>query len=251
MSLEPLDLSNRVTISTEITRKLLDFLLAGHLHPGDRIPSERQLAASLGVGRSVVREALKSLTLLGLVEVRQGDGTYMKKADSDLLPRVIEWGMLLGEKRIDDLIEAREHLEVIVAGLAAERRDEAALTDLRQHLQDMKSAIGNADRFVAADVAFHLKVAEASGNGILYNVMSGIRTLLQVWIKRVMQAATDFRPSYEEHVPIMAAIEAGDADAARDAMMRHMESAEGRLRAATSEASLTESPPSQRTASVG
>lgn len=235
-SLEPIDLSSRETISTEITRRLLEYLLAGHVQPGDRIPSERQLAATLGVGRSVVREALKSLTLLGLVEVRQGDGTYLKRADSELLPQVIEWGLLLGEKRVDDLIEAREHLEVLVAGLAAERRDEGALRDLRTHLDQMHEAMGDADRFVAADVAFHLRVAEASGNGTLHSIMSGIRTLLQVWISRVMHAASDYRPSYDDHVAILEAIEAGDVAASRAAMVRHMERAERRLRDTTVEA---------------
>jgi len=234
-SLEPIDLSSRETVSTEITRKLLEYLLAGHVQPGERIPSERQLATTLGVGRSVVREALKSLTLLGLVEVRQGDGTYLKRADSELLPQVIEWGLLLGEKRVDDLIEAREHLEVIVSGLAAERRDAAALADLRKHLDEMRLAMSDPEGFVAADVAFHLRVAEASGNGTLHNIMSGIRTLLQVWISRVMYAASDYRPSYDDHVAIFDAIEASDAAAARRAMVDHMERAERRLRDTTSD----------------
>lgn len=235
MALEPIDLSSRETISTEITRKLLEYLLAGQVQPGERIPSERQLATTLGVGRSVVREALKSLTLLGLVEVRQGDGTYLKRADSELLPQVIEWGLLLGEKRVDDLIEAREHLEVIVAGLAAERRDDDALADLRRHLDEMHRAVGDADRFAAADIAFHLRVAQASGNGTLYNIMSGIRTLLQVWISRVMRAASDYAPSYDDHVAILEAMEAGDPDATRQAMVTHMERAEKRLRDTTYE----------------
>ena len=78
----------------EIARRLLDYFLSGEVEPGERIPSERRLAESLGVGRSLVREALKSLHLLGLLEVRQGDGTYLKRTDSELLPQVIEWGLL-------------------------------------------------------------------------------------------------------------------------------------------------------------
>ena len=102
------------------------------------MPSERQLAQAFGVGRSAMREALKSLTLLGLVEVRHGDGTYLKKADSALLPQVIEWGLLLGEQRTLDLVEARQKIEADIAGLAAARRDEADVAELRRLLERME-----------------------------------------------------------------------------------------------------------------
>jgi GntR family transcriptional repressor for pyruvate dehydrogenase complex len=227
--LEPLDTSRRESISTEISRKILDYLLAGHVRPGERLPPERKLAEALGVGRGVVREALKSLTLLGLLEVRQGDGTYVKRTDSELLPQAIEWGLLLGTPRILDLIEARRYLEEIIGGLAAARRDEAALADLRSLLEEMRSAIGDPDRFVAADVAFHLRVAQAAGNETLYQIMLNIRSLLQVWIARVMHAASDYRPSLEDHVPILEAIEAGDVRGARAAVTAHMLRATERL----------------------
>ncbi len=229
--LEPVDLSNRESIAAEVSRKILDYLLAGHVGPGQRLPPERRLAEALGVGRGVVREALKSLTLLGLIEVRQGDGTYLKRASSELLPEAIEWGLLLGTPRILDLIEARRHLEVIVGGLAAERRDETALADLRRLLEEMRSAMGDADRFVAADVAFHLRVAEAAGNETLYQIMLNIRSLLQVWISRVMHAASDYHPSLDDHIPILDAIERGDVEAARVAVAAHLQRAADRLAA--------------------
>jgi len=210
---------------------ILDYLLAGNVQPGAKLPSERKLAVVLGVGRSVIREALKSLTLLGLVDVRQGDGTYLKSMTSDLLPQIIEWGLWLGAKRTRDLVEARRYLEVVVAGLAAERRDESALHDLRDLIAEMEQAGGDADRFVAADVAFHLRVAEAAGNETLHQIMSSIRSLLQVWISRVMHAATDFEPSRSEHVAILRAIESRDPHVARAAMEDHMTSATERLEA--------------------
>jgi GntR family transcriptional regulator, transcriptional repressor for pyruvate dehydrogenase complex len=227
--LEPVDRSIRESVSTEISRKLLDYVLAGHVRPGERLPPERKLAEMLGVGRGVIREALKSLTLLGLVEVRPGDGTYVKRTDSELLPQAIEWGLLLGTQRVLDLIEARRHLEIIVAGLAAERRDEAAIEDLRLLFAGMAAAIGDADRFVAADVAFHLRVAEATGNGTLHQIMLSIRSLLQAWIARVMHAASDYHPSLDDHVPVLRAIEARDPAAARAAMASHMDHATERL----------------------
>jgi len=230
-----IDLSSRETVTMEVARRLLDYFLSGEFAPGGRIPSERRLAESLGVGRSLVREALKSLHLLGLLEVRQGDGTYLKRTDSELLPQVIEWGLLLGERPALDLVEARAHLEVVVAGLAAERRDAQALDDLRGLLAAMRQSSGNPLQFVEADVGFHLRVAEAAGNVVLSDMLSGVQALLRVWIRRVVEAAGRTGPSYEEHVPIFEAIERGDRAAAIAAMAAHMEGASARLKATISQ----------------
>jgi GntR family transcriptional repressor for pyruvate dehydrogenase complex len=204
-------------------------LLAGNVRPGEKIPSERKLAEALGVGRSVVREALKSLTLLGLVDVRQGDGTYLRSAESDLLPKSIEWGLMLGQKRTRDVIEARRYLEEILAGLAAERRDEDDLAVLRGHLAAMRLAASDPSAFVAADVAFHLRITQAARNDMLAQVMSAIVTLLQIWIARVMSIPGNFDPSVAEHVAVLDALEGGNATAARAAMHAHMDAAYQRL----------------------
>lgn len=226
-----MDFARRETVSTEIARRLLTYLLAGDIRPGERIPSERKLAEALGVGRSVVREALKSLTLLGLVDVRQGDGTYLRGTESVLLPQSIEWGLMLGQKRTHDLIEARRHLEEILAGLAASRRTEEDLVVLRGLLADMRAAASDPDAFVAADVAFHLRVTRAGGNETLGGVIGGIRSLLQVWISRVMHSEDSYAPSLAEHVAVLAALEAGDVDGSRAAMHAHMDGAFRRLEA--------------------
>src|SRR5687767_8674020 len=102
--LSRVDISGRDSVSMEVARRLLDYLLAGEMKTGMRLPPERKLAEALGVGRTVVREALKSLTLLGLIEVRQGDGNYVRATESSLLPQAIEWGLLLGAKRTRDLV---------------------------------------------------------------------------------------------------------------------------------------------------
>jgi GntR family transcriptional repressor for pyruvate dehydrogenase complex len=225
--LRPVD-RPRETIAAEIARRLLAYLLSGKISPGQRIPSERKLSEALGVGRSVVREALKSLTVLGLIEVRQGDGTFLKRTDSELLPQAIEWGLLLGAKRITDLVEARHHLEVLLAGLAAERRDDSQLADMRRCIDAMAKAT-DPDDFVAADISFHYAVASAAGNQSLLQIMRSIRGLLQVWISRVMHAADSTRPTWEEHAAIFDAIAGRDALGARRAMEAHMAAATKRL----------------------
>jgi GntR family transcriptional repressor for pyruvate dehydrogenase complex len=219
----------REQISTEVAQILVRHLLGGSYQPGQRLPSERALAESLGVGRSVIREALKSLTLLGLVEVRQGDGTYLQSRGSDLLPLSFEWGLLLGDHQIQDTIEARIELETVLAGFAAERRNEQDVQKLGELLQRMRNAPDTA-AFVSADVAFHLCVAKAAQNSILEQMLTSIQSLLRSWITRVQDAATNRSPSYQDHVPIYAAIEQGDAAAAREAMRKHLMNAGERLK---------------------
>jgi GntR family transcriptional regulator, transcriptional repressor for pyruvate dehydrogenase complex len=218
----------REPASNEVAQILLSHLVSGEYAPGQRLPSERTLADSLGVGRSLIREALKALTLLGLVDVRQGDGTYLRQRPSNLLPASFEWGLLLGENQLEDVIEARRELEVVLAGLAARRRSEQDVLELRDLLGRMRDARDTTE-FVAADVAFHLRVAESARNSVLRSMLGGTQSLLHAWISRVITAAEDTNPSYLEHVPVFEAIERGSVTAARKAIRQHLDLAGTRL----------------------
>ncbi|MEM9611440.1 MAG: FadR/GntR family transcriptional regulator [Actinomycetota bacterium] len=215
----------------EVARSLLDYVLrSGEVSVGDRLPPERQFAEAFGVGRSAVREALKSLSLLGLVEIRQGDGTYVASRSSELLPSVIEWGLLLGQERTFETIEARQHLEELIAGLAATRRNQPSLERLRGHLATMEASTDDPEVFVAADIDFHLEVAHAAGNRVLADVLTSLQSLLRVWIGRVIAEGPDnANLTVQEHVAILTAIEAGDDAGARAAMGRHLREARRRL----------------------
>lgn len=228
LNVEPI---RREPLAAEVARRLVDYLLSGGIEPGSRMPSERQLAEAFGVGRSAVREAIAALNLIGLIEVRHGDGTYLKRPDSPLLPQVVEWGLLLGEQRTRDLVEARQKIETIIAGLAAQRRSEADLERLALSLERMRTSSQGehlvAD-FVDADVAFHLQLAEAARNTALRDVHASIQALLRAWIGRVIAAGYGDL-SYEEHVPIMNAVRNRDIAGAEAAMDAHMQSATRRL----------------------
>jgi GntR family transcriptional regulator, transcriptional repressor for pyruvate dehydrogenase complex len=228
-ALANIDPIKREPLATHIARRLVEFILSGQVEPGARMPSERALAEAFGVGRSAMREALKALSLIGLIEVRQGDGTYLRKTDSALLPELIEWGLLLGEPRTMDLVEARQEIEVVIAGLAAKRRSEADLVELRELLNRMREAT-TAQNFVETDVDFHLRLAEAAGNSALRDIHSSVQALLRTWIARVVEASGVTGPSYLEHVPVLKAVEAGDVAGAQAAMAAHMSSAAERLR---------------------
>jgi GntR family transcriptional repressor for pyruvate dehydrogenase complex len=222
-------LERREPPATEVARRLLEFLLSGDIRPGERLPSERQLANSLEIGRSAVRDALRPLTWLGIIEVRQGDGTYLRGMSSDLLPKVVEWGLLLGEKRVMDLVEARRHIEAVTATLAAERRTPEQVAELQAALGRMQASVHDRAAFVEADIAFHLTVAEVAGNSVLSGILSSIQSLLRVWIARVSQMTDDQEPAYQIHVPIVDAIVAGDGERAAHAMADHLSFATERL----------------------
>ena len=226
----PAAVKPRDSPSVEVTRHLLEYLLSGHFAPGDRIPSERQLAQALQVGRAGVREAIKSLNILGLIMVRQGDGTYLARSASSLLPEVIEWGLLLGERRVEDLIEARTNLEAFNAALAARRRTTEDVDELWKRLEAMRRAGPDLAVFVQADIDFHLHVAKMSGNEILANLARSFQSMLRVWATKIIEAERDTLSISNEHEPIVAAIAAGDTEAARSEMERHMREAASRLR---------------------
>ncbi|MHB8490532.1 MAG: FadR/GntR family transcriptional regulator [Candidatus Dormibacteria bacterium] len=221
--------SHRETDAADLSQHLIDLLLSGAVAAGAKFPSERELATACGVGRSVVRDALKSLDLLGIVQIRPGDGTYARAVESDLLARVIEWGLLLRRPRVLDLIEARGHLERALAGMAASRRSDNELSELGRLLAGMRAA-ASSDDFVAADLGFHLMVARAAHNQVLSDVVTGLQSLLTVWMARVLAAAADASvSSYEEHVPIFESIRMGDPESASAAMKTHLDSAASRL----------------------
>jgi GntR family transcriptional regulator, transcriptional repressor for pyruvate dehydrogenase complex len=212
----------------EIARQLLSQLLSGQVRPGTRLPSERAMAEALGVGRSTIREALKSLDVLGILEVRTGDGTYLRQGTSDLLPQAIEWGLMLGQPRTLDLVEARRHIEIITARLAAERADEDDVATLRRHFDAMRSA-PDPESLVEADIAFHIALADIARNTVLADILLSVRALLRVWIGRAVQQAHGIEDPVAEHAGVMEAVANHDPAAAAQAMEQHMSRAANRL----------------------
>jgi len=220
----------REPLAAEVSRRLIDYLMSGEVQPGDRIPSERQLTEMLGVNRPTVREAIKSLGFLGLLEIRQSSGTYFRGADSDVLYRLFELGLVLGERGAQDMLQARAELEVVVAGLAAAARDDAGVELLRARLTVMRECPD--EEFPEADTAFHAALAEIAGNTVLRDMLKGMRAMIQRgWVERTGSV----RPrevAYADHVPIFEAVERGDPEAARAAMASHMQGASRRLKEA-------------------
>ncbi|KAA9089584.1 FadR/GntR family transcriptional regulator [Microbacterium radiodurans] len=215
---------------SEVARRLMDLFTSGDVAPGTRLPPERQLAATLGVGRSAVREALAALEILGIVDVRPGSGTYLRGAASELLPQTLRWGLLIGERNTRELIELRSGLEIYVARLAAG----AAAGDggtLGRFVDRMRDALDDLPAFARADLAFHHELARLAGNAMLVDLLHVVRSLLQVYADRAVHDAEQASRALAEHEAIARAVAAGDADAAASAMAGHMATAAQRITA--------------------
>jgi GntR family transcriptional repressor for pyruvate dehydrogenase complex len=212
----------RTTLTADISRTLVSHLMRGQWGEGEKIPPERNLCLRLGVARASLREALKALEIMGLLETRIGDGTYVCSR-SQFFAKPLLWAIAGGsDAQARELVEARMLIEVELAGLAAERATPEAVDALEQQLARMAEALDDAEKFVQADVDFHLLLGAAASNSILMNALHLIRNLLQQWILTAASSTGTPAKAYAQHRRILRAIKAHDGTAARKAMRKHL-----------------------------
>jgi GntR family transcriptional regulator, transcriptional repressor for pyruvate dehydrogenase complex len=212
--------------------KIRERIVSGAWGPGDRLPKESELAAELGLSRNSLREAVRALSQLRVLEVRQGDGTYVSSLEPGLLLESTGFisHLLLGDTELE-LYEVRRILEAAVASLAAGRIDATERDDLTESLDRMREA-RTVEELVEADVAFHAVIARAAGNAVLASLLASLATRTmraRLWHGRQAEGALD--ETLDEHRRIFEAIMAGDPELARAAATAHIASSERWLRA--------------------
>ena len=209
---------------TNVVDEIVDQLMAyvSELKPGDRIPAERQLIRQLGVSRSSMREALRVLTSRGLLEVREGLGTFVAQNHEPFISHALLVSSVIGGQTARELHEVRAHVEPFCARLAAERATEADLEGIRGCLVGQEAALGSVDDFLDADVAFHLAIAQASENRVLVEMLRAVRALTMARMATLLAARRDMPRSYREHERIYEAVAARDPAAAEAAMTAHL-----------------------------
>lgn len=212
-----------------MAKRLLDLFTSGVIPAGTRLPPERELASTLGIGRSAVREALAALEILGVVDVRPGSGTYLRGSASELLPETLSWGLMIGAPRTHELIAVRAGLEIMAARLAAERVTDSDLNQLKGFIESMHQHLGNPTRFIEADLKFHLNIARIADNQVLADLLQSIRSLLRVWVERGLRRGDDAEHALTEHTRIYEALVTRDPVAVETAMREHMWTASERL----------------------
>jgi GntR family transcriptional repressor for pyruvate dehydrogenase complex len=222
----PFGTVTREAVPQQIVSRLLDLIQQRHLGPGDRLPAERDLAATMGVSRSSLREALRALTVLGVTEMRHGTGTYVSSLEPDLLVRPLSFVLSLSDGGFDQLFEARKVVEPAMAALAARRIDDETLDRLDALITRADAVIENAEAFLVADVELHDVIRETAANAILGRFMESIHALALASRKATGARRAVRDQTVKDHRAIVAALRARDPDAAAAAMHQHLDNVE-------------------------
>jgi GntR family transcriptional repressor for pyruvate dehydrogenase complex len=232
-------LDNQSTIEAEPIEKivLIDQIIGvikrqiseGKIKPGDKIPGERTLSELFHVSRTSIRQALKALDVLGVLDIRHGSATSLNKDISNLLINPLKFMSILYNVEIPELFEARKTIEVELARKAAIHVTEEDIDIMKQCLDKAEENINNPDIFLYSEKNFHECIFTASRNRILSAMINSLNTLLIGSRQESIKTFVDLRDSYNQHLAIFKAIEKRNPENAGQAMLAHLEDVERRL----------------------
>jgi GntR family transcriptional repressor for pyruvate dehydrogenase complex len=218
---------SRVTLGEQVASQLSNQIAEGRWKPGEKLPSEAELCFALNIGRSTLREALKSLAFVGMVQMRPGEGTFVLDGSRHLMDRIMTRGLLKTDKELQDVGETRLLIEGEIAALAAVRADERDIEQLDALLDEMKRSLSGEGRdFVDLDVEFHMAIAQSAKNQMLYELLSPIRGVLKEWIGKSQQVPGVQLNAHKHHGRILAAIRSHEPEKAKQEMRLHLQSCE-------------------------
>lgn len=215
----------------EVAEAIYEMIRNGQLKPGDKLDSVQQLAENFQVGRSAIREALSALRAMGLVEIKQGEGTYINGFGSDQISFPLSTAILMNKEDVAYLLEVREIIETGAAASAAKNRTEDNLIAIEEALKEMKAVKNDEELGEIADLKFHLAIVEASQNKLLSSLLHHISELMQETMREtrrlwLFSKQTTLNQLYEEHYSIYVAIKNQDSEGARASMLRHLHNVE-------------------------
>lgn len=208
----------KVTVVDEVANQVKQMIINGHLKPGNRLPSEHELAEMFSVGRTSIREALKALDALGLLE-RTQQGTFVKES-MDFPLREFYLKLIVHKHTIDQLYEARMLLEGMIAQLAAERATEEDIGCMQKCLDEMYT--DDLEQYIRADIGFHVAIAEAANNYVIFAIYQIIWDLLADSQNEIVRLKDLIQQSREQHKIILAAIKKHDSFESRRLMDEHL-----------------------------
>ena len=214
----------RRSVATDAIDQMKALVASGALVPGEQLPPERVLSEMLGVSRPTLREAVNALAAMGVVEKRQGSGTYVTNLSGEVLAQPMVFILDVNPKALRDLAEVRIALETSAAASAALRIGEAQLEELADVLEQLRAAVtASVEAFVAADVRFHRVIHEASANVILLSLMATLSTLSETSRMLTAQAGDVRAATLQDHERIFERLQARDPDGAAESMRLHLQ----------------------------
>lgn len=212
----------RESVAEMVAHRILEMVKAGVLKPGDQLPPERELAQSLHVSRPSVREAVRGLSILGVVNVRQGGGAYISALDAEALLGPIQFFISLEELNIRELYDARSLIESDVARRAAEHITDDQIAFLEELYQEQTGLLDDALAFRQSDYRFHEAIWNASQNAFLMRIGKSLNVLGLEFRRRASETEGVLQRSIADHRTLLDALKARDPDAASAAASRHM-----------------------------
>jgi GntR family transcriptional repressor for pyruvate dehydrogenase complex len=211
----------RSRLYQSIVEQIESLLEKGELRPGDQLPPERALAEQFQVSRASVREALRTLELLGVVETRAGGGTFVRQVAPDDLVRPLHSLIARGHS-VPDVIEFRGLIEPALAALAAGRITDAQIAELREILAAQERKVAAGETYVEEDIRFHEVIGDAAKNELLTTMLAVIWDVLRASREQWLQTNQRAHTSLDAHRRILEALSRRDAEAARSASAEHI-----------------------------
>lgn len=215
---------NGATTTEEVVEHLREMIHRGDLRPGDRLLPERDLAKQLGVSRPTLRAGIRSLATVGILQSRQGAGTFVTEAEESptLDGNPLRLMAALHGFTSDEMFEARLSLEMSIAAFAAERATSEQMTQMAEEVAGMYASLDEPEQYLVHDMRFHQIIAAASGNRILTSLMNMVAKILFEYRSKTVKRARDLKDSAEQHRNIYRAMRERNPQAAREAMHDHL-----------------------------
>jgi GntR family transcriptional repressor for pyruvate dehydrogenase complex len=223
MNLFPISPLERTTLSAAAFERLIANIVQGKWKAGEKIPTERVLCQQLGIARNSLREALKAMELLGMVDSRVGEGTFVCPR-SEFLSRPLLWAFTgANQHELKNLLEARAMIEADLASLAANRATVPELRVIKGTISLMKRQIDAGEPVVESDLAFHQAVGKGAHNEVMANSALLIRNMLKYWIHVKLMDPQICVHALARHTEIYEAIRKRDRHSARELMQEHLD----------------------------
>jgi GntR family transcriptional repressor for pyruvate dehydrogenase complex len=217
-------------VTTEAVERIKEMIVERRLRPESKLPPERELCEMLGISRSSVREAIRALTHMNILEARQGQGTFVTSLSPQVLTEPLRFVMAVNEDLIYQLFEIRKMIETKAAALAAERITTEQLEELRFHYDMLVRSLDEPSVFLRHDVAMHELIARATRNDLLVSLFGSFFDLLLESRKRTGSVTAIRAQTIIDHGKILEVLEARDAERSSAAMLEHLDHVEGKLR---------------------
>ena len=214
----------------DIVQQVLVLIEEGKLKRGDHLPSERELTEAFKVSRTTVREAIRTLESMKLLQCRQGNGTYVIASSEEALIQPLATALFNKKDDIRDIFYIRKIIEPHVAELAAQEATPLEIEEMERILRKQEECIGHRENIIETDSAFHNLMVKATKNRVMERLIVVLIDLLkELREKYLMEDENDERArrSLEGHHRVLSAVKNGDGNAARNAMLQHLEDIEG------------------------